>query len=93
MTGSKHGFAIDIVTLTCEGRRGWSLIVSKEYWWAGEQSKAIKTLHWARQLSGQRGDILAWLRNQNSGLDRHLGVDRKATVVAEGEDFAAKDRR
>jgi hypothetical protein len=46
--GPKHGVAIEIFTLTHGGRRGWTLMVTKEYWWAGEESKALKNLRWAR---------------------------------------------
>jgi hypothetical protein len=69
-TGPDHGLAVDIVTLKRTGRRGWTLMVTKEYWWAGAESKPLKNLHWARPTSGQRGDILAWLRIQEAALER-----------------------
>jgi hypothetical protein len=72
-SGPKHGLTIEIITLTRPGRRGWSLMVTKEYWWAGAESKAFKNLRWARPLSGQRGDILAWMRAQETGLEWSLG--------------------
>lgn len=68
--GSKHGLTIEIITLTRSGRRGWSLMVTKEYWWAGVESKAFKNLQWARPLSGQRGDLFTWLRAQEAALER-----------------------
>lgn len=68
--GPKHGLTIEIVSLTRGGRRGWSLMVTKEYWWAGAESKAFKDLRWARPLSGQRNDMLAWLRAQEAALER-----------------------
>jgi hypothetical protein len=49
--GPKHGLAIEIFTLTHAGRRGWTLMVTKEYWWAGEESKALKNLRWARRCT------------------------------------------
>jgi hypothetical protein len=64
----RHGLAIEIFSLTRPGRRGWSLMVIKEYWWAGQDSKALKNLRWARPISGQRGDILSWLRAQEAKL-------------------------
>jgi hypothetical protein len=67
--GPKHGLAIEIFTLIRSGRRGWTLMVTKEYWWVGEESKALKNLSWARATSGQRGDIMAWLRAQEEALD------------------------
>jgi len=78
VTGPKHGLAIEIFTLARSGRRGWSLMVIKEYWWAGEQSKALKNLRWARPIQGQRSDILSWLRAQEAMIGRQLSL-------AEGE--------
>ncbi|MGA7486920.1 MAG: hypothetical protein WBW74_08285 [Xanthobacteraceae bacterium] len=69
-TGPKHGLTIEIITLTRSGRRGWSLMVTKEYWWAGAESKAFKNLRWARALGGQRSDLFAWLRAQEAALER-----------------------
>jgi hypothetical protein len=69
-TGPKHGFTIEIFTLTRGGRRGWSLMVTKEYWWAGAESKAFKNTRWARPLSGQRSDLFAWLKQQEAALER-----------------------
>lgn len=82
-TGPAHGLAIEIFTLTCPGRRGWSLMVVKEYWWTGEESRAVKNLRWARLTSGQRGDLLSWLRAQEDKIghdpfaqnDHGLGAD------------------
>jgi hypothetical protein len=74
--GPKHGVAIEIFTLTRAGRRGWTLLVTKEYWWVGEESKALKNLRWARPTSGQRSDVLSWLRVQESALERSLSVAR-----------------
>jgi hypothetical protein len=68
--GPKHGLAIEIFTLTRPGRRGWRLMVTKEYWWVGEESKAIKNLRWARPTSGQRSDIFSWLQTQEAALER-----------------------
>ncbi len=68
--GPKHGVAIEIFTLMRSGRRGWTLMVSKEYWWVGQEGRALKNLRWARATSGQRRDMMAWLRAQELALDR-----------------------
>ena len=68
--GPDHGLTIEAVTLTRRGRRGWSLLVVKEYWWAGAQSKALKNFRWARPVSGARSDLVAWLRTQERTLAR-----------------------
>jgi len=87
VTAPKHGLAIEIFTLTRTGRRGWTLMVIKEYWWAGEESKALKNLRWARATSGQRSDIFAWLRTQEVALDRASSETARARArPAHGED-------
>lgn len=84
--GPRHGVAIEIFTLTRRGRRGWTLMVTKEYWWVGEESRALKNLRWARPTSGQRSDVMAWLRAQEAALERSLSVadpsDRSTVQMA-----------
>jgi hypothetical protein len=86
-TGPNHGLAVDIVTLTRPGRRGWKLMVTKEYWWAGTESKPLKNLHWARATAGQRNDVLAWMRAQETALERprpqQRGSDTRSRVEFE----------
>jgi len=79
--GPKHGVAIEIFTLTHGGRRGWTLMVTKEYWWAGEESKALKNLRWARATDGQRGDVMAWLRAQEAAFDRLSKPTQRAATL------------
>ena len=71
-SGPRHGLTIEIYTLTRTGRRGWSFMVTKEYWWAGPDRKALKNLHWARPLSGARIDMLNWMRGQEKAFERAL---------------------
>lgn len=70
VTGPRHGLVIEIFTLRRAGRRGWSLMVTKEFWWVGEESKVLKNLRWARPTAGQRADILSWLRVQEGKVAR-----------------------
>jgi hypothetical protein len=74
-TSSRHGIVIEIFTLTRGGRHGWSLMVTKEYWWAGPDAAPFKNLRWARPLSGQRSDLFTWLRVQEAALERALSVE------------------
>ncbi len=67
-TGPRHGLTIEIITLMRPGKHGWSLMIVKEYWWVGKESKAIKALRWAKPIYGQRGDIMQWFRLQESSL-------------------------
>ncbi len=89
VTGPRHGLAIEIFTLTRSGRHGWSLMVIKEYGWAGEESKALKNLRWERPISGQRSDILSWLRAQDAKIGQESFVEKGDTAVAsDGEEVA-----
>jgi hypothetical protein len=83
-SGPRHGFTIEILTLTRSGRRGWSLMVTKEYWWAGPESRAFKNLRWARPVSGQRSDMLNWMRAQDAALDRALALRRRSAADGAG---------
>lgn len=80
-SGSSHGQTIEIVTLTRPGRRGWSIMIVKEYWWVGKESKAVKALRWAKPIEGQRSDILNWFRAQEASLDRELVASRAARAT------------
>jgi len=73
-TSSRHGIVIEIFTLTRGGHHGWSLMITKEYWWAGPDATPLKTLRWARPLSGQRSDLFTWLRAQEAALERMLSL-------------------
>ena len=77
-SGPTHGFAIEIFTLTRPGKRGWSLMVVKEFWWSGKQMDAGRMPHWAKLTSGQRADVFAWFRAQELSLEQRLaaGTDR-----------------
>jgi|GEM_PF-503104 hypothetical protein len=96
-TGPKHGLTISVFTLTRHGRRGWSLMVTKEFWWVGEDSKPFKDLRWARHVSGQRNDLMAWLRAQEVALERTYAIPRGSSQHEEPdsgfevEDTAADD--
>jgi hypothetical protein len=75
-TGKINGFVVETFTFTRAGRRGWTLMVVKEYWWVGEETKALKTLRWARPTGGRRSDIITWFRDQETALDRSAPVAR-----------------
>ena len=58
--------------MTKPGKRGWSLIVVKEYWWAGREKDAMRMPHWAKLNSGQRSDVLEWFHFQERALEVKL---------------------
>lgn len=89
--GPKHGVTVDIFTLTRPGRRVWSLMVIREYWWAGAENKPLKSLGWARPTGGQRGDILSWLRAQEPKVGREAFSKRLAGDAGDDEPVAIED--
>ena len=72
LLGPAHGIVIEIFTVRKTGRHGWSFMVTKENWWAGQESQAIKSTRWARPLTGRRTEIMQWLRDKELELDRAL---------------------
>jgi hypothetical protein len=81
-TGRTHGFVIEIMTLTRAGRHGWCLMVTKEHWWAGEATEAIRSGRWARPVSGRRKDIIEWFRKQELEIDRALPPASRGSATA-----------
>jgi hypothetical protein len=70
--GPRHGFAIEIFTLTRQGKRGWSLMVVKEFWYVGKEYDAGRMPHWAKLTGGQREDVFAWFKDQERSLENEL---------------------
>jgi hypothetical protein len=73
-SGRTHCYAIDVFMLSRPGRRSWTLMVAKEYWWDGDHKRAIRMQSWSRPIEGSRRDIMAWLRGQEIDLQRQEGV-------------------
>lgn len=64
-TGAAHGFVAEVTTVEGEG---WLLLVTKEYWWAGGKTDALKNQRWAKVAKGKQDAVLAWLRRQEKLL-------------------------
>jgi hypothetical protein len=79
--GGTHRFAVEVVTLTRPGRQGWTLMVVKEFWWAGNRDKELRNTRWAQLLSGRRDDALGWMRKQQERLDG--GLQPSTTTAVE----------
>jgi hypothetical protein len=43
-TGQQYKFALEIFTFTRTGKRGWRLMVAKEYWWIGRGQQGLESL-------------------------------------------------
>jgi hypothetical protein len=78
--GSAHGFTIETFTLAHPGRRKWSLLVVKEFWWIGEVSNSARITRWARPTRGRRADIIAWLETEQAALERTGKEEHSITV-------------
>jgi hypothetical protein len=84
-TGATHGQTIEIFTLRRLGKRGWNVMIVKEYWWVGKENKPVKAVRWAKPIEGQRIDIMNWFRAQETGLDRRL-IARERSTASQAED-------
>lgn len=74
-TSPKYGLIVEVFNLTRLGKRGWSLIVVKEFWWAGkENDDAMRMPHWAKLNSGERADVLDWFRAQELAMEKTPGL-------------------
>jgi hypothetical protein len=68
-TGPSYSVAVEVFTLRHPGRDGWMLMVIKEFWWAGTRRNALKSIRWARPLSGRASSAIAWFRRQQIRLE------------------------
>jgi hypothetical protein len=68
--GGSYCFAIDMFILTKSGRRGWQLMVAKEFWWTSGHKRPLRSQHWSHAIDGSRRDILMWLRACEQSLER-----------------------
>ena len=65
-----YGFANEVYWMVRNRAAPWSVIVVKEYWWAGRRGSVVRTAHWAKPMSGNRATILAWFKAQDSGTGK-----------------------
>jgi hypothetical protein len=87
-TGPRHSLSVEIFMLTREGRHGWTLMVTKECWWAGDDNnKVLRSPRWARSLAGRRSDIIAWLKEQETAIERQSSITRTTARPEERQSF------
>lgn len=61
--GPSHGFSTMVTIVEAQGRTSWRLLAVREYWW-GDDGEAIRELRWAKLLTGDRRQVLAWFKRQ-----------------------------
>ncbi len=67
--GRAYGFTVE-TTIVDGGTPQWTLLVVREYWWAGSKNKDVKSTRWAKVTSGEQRDVLAWMRQQQRTMER-----------------------
>jgi hypothetical protein len=67
-----YGFTMEIFEGTHSTRNGWSLLVTKEHWWAGRHGDNIRSTHWAKPLHGNRAAIMAWFKERQREIEGTL---------------------
>jgi hypothetical protein len=75
--GSVSGFAIDQYLLIKPNPNGWTLLVVKEMFWDGND-KSIRSIQWAKPLSGSRSKMLDWLRAEERRISGQPLLSRAA---------------
>ena len=56
-TGPFWGFGVHQYLLVKPGSNGWSLLVVRENWWSTADDTVLRSIQWAKPLSGRRGHI------------------------------------
>ncbi len=64
-SGVDYAVTLEVHHLRCTPRGGasWTLMVVTEHWWDGSE-ELVKSVSWARVISGNPKAITTWLRGQ-----------------------------
>jgi len=74
---------VRVVSTSFALRQGRTLMVVKEFWWAGSHGKDIRSTHWAHL--GRRNDALGWMREQERALERASEAYAEAPSAASAD--------
>ena len=67
--GPHYAFQIELHTLVHDGRRGWTLLMGHETWWAPGKPDAFRNGRWVHLAKGARGDVLKWFETRQAELE------------------------
>jgi hypothetical protein len=67
--GPSYHFQIELHTLRHEGKRGWTLLMGHETWWAAGKTDAFRNGRWVHVSGGARSDILKWFARREAELE------------------------
>jgi len=67
-TGPRYALQVDVHILHRPGRRGWTLIVARETWWASDRRKPFRDGRWVHVCRGARADVEKWFIEQEAVL-------------------------
>ena len=68
--GPSYAFQIELHTLAHDGRRGWTLLMGHETWWAPGKPDAFRNGRWVHLVKGARADVLKWFAKRETELER-----------------------
>ena len=66
--GPQYSLQMEVHTLNRAGKRGWTLIVARETWWASDRRKAFRDGHWVHVCRGARKDVEKWFSEREALL-------------------------
>jgi hypothetical protein len=67
-TGQDYAFSTEVHRLLFRGSTPWLLLIVFEKWYAEHDEAVIRQSHWSKLLNGQRRDVLAWFKQQESEI-------------------------
>lgn len=67
--GAHYAFQMELHTLSHDGKRGWTLLMGHETWWAGNKPDAFRNGRWVHVVKGSRADVLKWFARREAELN------------------------
>ena len=66
--GPQYALQMEVHTLDRVDKRGWTLIVARETWWASDGRKAFRDGQWVHLCRSARRDVEKWFSEQEAFL-------------------------
>ena len=70
LRGPRYSFQMEVHTLHCAGRHGWTLLVAHETWWARERQDPFRNGQWVHLSAGTRKDVEKWFAEREAALEK-----------------------
>lgn len=68
--GPIYSYQIELHTLVHDGKRGWTLLMGHETWWAAGKADAFRNGRWVHLAKGARADVLKWFAKREEEMEK-----------------------